>query len=162
MEPNLKPLKRSSYLAPLSREHHETLLFTWKIKQGLSFRIELDRIVSFCNWFFENHMKDHFTKEESALTKILPTNDVLIERMIDDHVAIQEKINDLNKWATEDGLTRLSQIIYYHVRFEERQLFEHIERTATAEQLQNLAIDLADSKEPAEWKDEFWMRSKTN
>jgi hypothetical protein len=162
MEPNLKPLKRSQYLAPLSREHHETLLFTWKIKQGLSLKIELDRIVSFCNWFFENHMKDHFRKEESALTKILSTNDVLIERMIDDHVAIQEKINDLNKWATEDGLKRLSQIINYHVRFEERQLFEHIERTATAEQLKNLAIDLEDSTELSDWKDEFWMRSKIN
>ena len=107
-------------------------------------------------------MKDHFRKEESALTKILSTNDVLIERMIDDHVAIQEKIHDLNKWATEDGLTRLSQIINYHVRFEERQLFEHIERTATAEQLQNLAIDLEDNTELSDWKDEFWMPSKTN
>ena len=53
MEQNLKPLKRSQYLAPLSREHHETLLFTWKIKQGLSLKIELDRIVSFCNWFLK-------------------------------------------------------------------------------------------------------------
>jgi hemerythrin-like domain-containing protein len=157
METILKPLKRSTYLAPLSREHHETLLFTWKIKQGLNLKIDLERIISFCNWFFENHMKDHFKKEESALTKILPANDVMIERMVDDHEAIKEKIIDLNKWPTDDGLTRLAQIINYHVRFEERQLFEHIERTATEEHLKTLVTDLEDNRQPAKWNDEFWL-----
>ena len=32
----IKPLKRSKELAPLSREHHDGLLFAWKIKQGLA------------------------------------------------------------------------------------------------------------------------------
>ena len=34
MKPEAKPIKRSKQLSPLSREHHDGLLFAWKIRQG--------------------------------------------------------------------------------------------------------------------------------
>ncbi len=42
-----KPQKRHIALQPLSREHHQGLLLSWKIRKGLSRKIEFDRIQNY-------------------------------------------------------------------------------------------------------------------
>ena len=41
-----KPIKRSKELVPLSKEHHEGLLFAWKIKQGLQNGIGIEAMLT--------------------------------------------------------------------------------------------------------------------
>jgi hypothetical protein len=119
-----------------------------------------ERIAKYCTWFFENHMKDHFRREETAFTKILSRDNVMIERMFDDHEAIKAKIVELNQRATIEGLNRLAQIVIYHVRFEERQLFQSIQEIATRDQLRVLSVDLYEKDTPIQWQDEFWVSVK--
>ena len=157
MQTIIKPLKRNVFLAPLSREHHDTLLFCWKINHGLRLEIKPKRIAEYCTWFFENHMKDHFQKEETAFTRILSRDNVMIDRMFDDHEAIKAKIIELNQCATIEGLKRLTKVVIYHVRFEERQLFQYVQEIATNEQLRALSADLYEKDTPNEWPDEFWV-----
>ena len=56
------------------------------------------------------------------------------------------------------NLKRLAQIIYYHIRFEERDLFRHVEQAAH-EQLTGPGFHLIDETKPAaQWTDEFWIK----
>jgi hypothetical protein len=49
--------------------------------------------------------------------------------------------------------------MYYHIRFEERSLFPHIEQLAPSEKLKQAAKSLAAGTKPAtEWRDEFWIK----
>ena len=155
-----KPIKRSKYLVPLSREHHDGLLFSWKIHRGLALGIELERITHYCNWFYETHLKAHFRKEEYGLSKIISIDDPMMVRMLKDHEAIKMKLNILNEGATASRLEHLAQFLGRHVRFEERELFNYIESMATTDQLKELFCDLNDAYcARQEWSDEFWISS---
>lgn len=159
MQKQVQPIKRSRELAPLSREHHEGLLFVWKIKQGIAFGIPADRIGKYCEWYRTNILEDHFTKEERTLSSLLPSSDVLLNTMKEDHQAIIEKLEQIEDDASYYSLQRLAQIIYYHIRFEERSLFPHIEQLAPSEKLEQAAKTLAAETKPAsEWRDEFWIK----
>lgn len=103
-------------------------------------------------------MRAHFKKEEEILSRLLPREDVLINTMIEDHQAISQKIEDAIAAPSYYSLQRLAQIVYYHIRFEERHLFPHIEQTASAK-LQEAADALSGSSLPVEaWADEFWFK----
>ena len=152
-----QPIKRSKQLAILSREHHDGLLFVFKIKEGVKFEIDAKRITNY--WFWENDLKNHFEKEEAALTKILPVDHPMMIRMLDDHEAIKAKLKELVLYPSHHELSRLAQIVSYHIRFEERELFTQVESLATGQQLEQLATDLLESKtECLAWDDEFWVK----
>ncbi len=154
----IKPIKRSKFLAPLSREHHDDLLFSWKIHRGLAMGIKLDRIIRYCNWFYESHLKIHFMKEETALSRIISMEHPMMFRMLEDHEAIRMKLNMLNEVPTPGRLEHLARFISRHVRFEEREMFHLIEAIANQDQLKKLYSDLiSSSTSKEEWNDEFWI-----
>ena len=156
------PIKRSQELAPFSREHHEALLFVWKIRQGIKYKTEISTLASYCRWFWENYLKDHFQKEETAFLNVLPSTNAMLEKMLDDHDAIRSKIEQLTQFPSELGFERLAQIIQYHVRFEERELFKYIEQVASPGQLRNIFELIEDEKIHADipWTIEFWVSNQ--
>jgi hypothetical protein len=162
MTQEIQPLKRSRQLAPLSREHHEGLLFVWKIRQGIALNVSAKRIARYCAWYWQNALQDHFKKEEAAFSSLLPASDFLLNTMIEDHEAIASKMEQVIDDSSYYVLQRLAQIIYYHVRFEERNLFAHIERVAPLDKLEEAVAVLTAAHAPAAtWADEFWIKQKT-
>lgn len=161
MNKSYHPIKRSRQLSGLSRDHHDTLLFVWKIKQGIIYGISADRIARYCEWFWTTHLKSHFRMEEEGLSKILPSSDPLLNTMFDDHEAIKLKIEQAIDDPSYYSLKRLAQIIYYHIRFEERSLFTHVEEAVPAESLEEAMLFLGhrDIKK-TEWPDEFWIKPR--
>lgn len=157
MDKEIKPIKRSNQLAPLSREHHETLLLAWKIRQGIRLNIESDRIVSYCSWFGENFMERHFSEEEVEFGKILHSEDPLLIRMRDEHRQIRLQLKNIAAIPTPEQLELLAKMITDHVRFEERQLFNYIEEKATEEQLNALLQSHIQGEKQLNWEDEFWL-----
>ncbi|OLY93340.1 Hemerythrin HHE cation binding domain-containing protein [Cnuella takakiae] len=155
------PIKRSKELAPLSREHHEGLLFVFKIRQGLKMGISKERMGRFCTWSWASHFAAHFQKEEAELIPILGECHPMIEKMLEEHEAIADKFAEMMRKPTLPGLERLAQILNYHIRFEERQLFPLVEQMATKVQLVALGEALADEM-PAcgGWRDAFWVAPK--
>ena len=161
METTTKPLKRSEELAAFSREHHEDLLFTWKIRQGVSYGINPERMVAYCLWFWLYHLKDHFEREESLFAGILPGNNPMLLKMLDDHEAIRMKLDQLTENPCASEFQRLAQIIYYHVRFEERQLFQYVQDIATPQQKADMLVRSVKSHNSIpNWNDPFWIPSK--
>jgi hemerythrin-like domain-containing protein len=162
MKPQTKPIKRSKQLAPLSREHHETLLFAWKIERGIKYGVSNKIIADYCNWFWQDELKDHFKKEEESLITVLPVDHPMIAKMLDDHEAIEASIKELTEHPSQYGLERLAHIVACHVRYEERELFPYVEQVASVEQLDNVLSQLiSEKKDQPLWKYQFWLKPST-
>lgn len=152
-----KPIKRSEQLAPLSREHHEGLLFAWRIKQGLKKEIEPRTVSEYVNWIWNNHLMQHFRKEEEVLVPLMPEKDELMKRMLEEHEEIEAMILINQNIADPSNLIMFSDKLNDHIRFEERILFPHCENILSEYQL-DFILKKIDVEAPlcGEWKNEFW------
>jgi hypothetical protein len=56
----IKPIKRSEQLAPLSREHHDGLMYVWKIREGLKNGAAVGKLKQYTIWFWQQHIKTAF------------------------------------------------------------------------------------------------------
>lgn len=160
MTEDIKPIKRSEQLAPLSREHHDGLLFAWKIRQGIENRTSLEMMRKYAMWFWKHHIKPHFFQEEKILLPYMPAGHPLAARMLEEHDHIRELILGLDDEADKRTLEILCNLLNSHIRFEERELFAWLEASLTAEQRDAIFEQL--EKHPVhfdeQWKDEFWVK----
>lgn len=149
-------------LAPLSREHHDGLLFAWKIKQGIEKKAPLDVMRKYTLWYWKHHIKPHFFQEEKILLPNMPAGHPLAVRMLEEHDQIRELILGLDDVADMRSLVILTDLLNLHIRFEERELFAYLEKELKPEQLDVIYKQL--EKNPVhfeeEWKDEFWVRKQ--
>ena len=161
MAKEVNPIKRSKQLTPLSKDHHDGLLFAWKIKQGLKNGADIKLIAKYVQWFWKNHLQEHFREEEQILAPHLPEDNELLKQMIDEHHGIESMVHINENIADEILLLNLAQAIDEHIRFEERQLFPYAEKAIPEKEL-NLIYDQL-SKVPVQcktWEREFWVKSK--
>ena len=160
----IKPIKRSKELAPLSREHHDGLLFVWKIKQGLANNTPIETLCNYTRWFWSNHIKPHFKDEEKVLVKFMAIDNPLVQQMFIEHAQIRDMIVQLDKEPDTSSLELLAELVNDHIRFEERELFAYAEKTLTQEQLDEIYNELPHDPhcetDPIAigWKDEFWVK----
>ena len=156
-----KPIKRSKELAPLSRQHHDGLLFAWKIKQGLANGTSINTLVDYTRWFWSNHIQPHFKNEEEVLAKFLPRDNPLVSQMFKEHTQIRDLIDSLDQEPGANSLPLLAETLNNHIRFEERQLFVYAEQALTPGQLKEIFNDLPNELAcDTEWKDEFWVKKR--
>ena len=78
-------IKRHKSLQNFSRDHHQALLLCWKIKVGISKGVSIDRIKTYTNWFFENHIFEHFKMDEKNMFPVLGDSHELIIRVLEEH-----------------------------------------------------------------------------
>ena len=153
-----QPLKRSKELSPLSHEHHDGLQFVWKIRQGLDNKTAMGRLKDFAIFYWQQHIKPHFFHEEKVLSKFIPEDNLLLKQMQDEHEMIREMILQLGDDVSANTFSTLADIVYKHIRFEERELFEWVEAHLTKEQLEEIFSEL--EVHPlcgGYWRDEFWL-----
>jgi hemerythrin-like domain-containing protein len=157
MKPAPKPIKRSKELVPLSREHHEGLLFGWKIKQGLRNGTDLSVISEFTQWFWEADLEEHFRREEQVLVVHLPAENPLVVRMFDEHEQIEALVRLSANVQDEDIFIQLADTIHNHIRFEERELFPYAEETLSPQALETVSRELLKEKpHQRKWENSFW------
>ena len=149
-----KPIKRHQSLQPISREHHQGLLLSWKIREGLKRNITPERIKTYTDWFWETHLKSHFEFEEAYIFPLLGNEHKLIKRALREHRRLKRLFTAANK--VDINLSSKEEELIAHIRFEERILFKDIEKVASEEQL--IIIENEHSKIKAKnWEDEFWI-----
>ncbi|OSZ77059.1 hypothetical protein CAP36_11585 [Chitinophagaceae bacterium IBVUCB2] len=160
----IKPLKRSLQLQPLSREHHDGLLFVWKIRQGLTNNTDIEKLRQFVGWFWENHMRPHFFQEEKILMPWLPDLHPLASKLKSDHNEIRELVISIDKEVDQYDLKDLANLVEVHIRWEEREFFQFLESTLSVKELDKVSEEL--NQHPVtcqnEWKDEFWVQKKSD
>jgi hemerythrin-like domain-containing protein len=159
MSKEIKPIKRSEQLAPLSRDHHEALLFVWKIRQGMKNGTDQKIIGQFVDWFWKGHLQEHFREEEQILAPWLPKENLLVQRMLDDHQEIEALVHINEQIADPNLLEELAGKINDHVRFEERELFPFAEQQIPLNRLDAIKEQLmAEVHTGSPWTNEFWLK----
>ncbi|WP_159024111.1 hemerythrin domain-containing protein [Formosa sp. L2A11] len=149
-----KPLKRHKALQPLSREHHQGLLLSWKIRTGLKKGIEFDRIKTYANWFYKVHLIPHFNMEETHVFSILEEGHTCRQQAIREHKQL-EKLFSLHS-NLEDNLIDIADTLEQHIRFEERILFPEIQKIATETQIKLIEEIHYETDFEDNLTDEFW------
>lgn len=156
-----QPIKRSKFILPLSKDHHFTLLFCWKLRMGIRKGIETERLIHYINYFWKNHMQPHFYDEENLL--FVGLNHSLILQALEDHKSIKAMIEEFENHTIEnEQVAFLADIVEKHVRLEEREIFPYIEKTLTPEMLEEVGKQLHFSHTDAfkeDYRDVFWERS---
>jgi len=61
------PIKRNENIVKLSRDHHASLLFCWKLRQGIKYHSSIERMVKYVQYFWNQHFTPHFKEEEEFL-----------------------------------------------------------------------------------------------
>lgn len=158
-----KPLKRNKHILQLSKDHHFTLLFCWKIRQGLKMGVEVERIQKYVRHFWQHDMQAHFREEEDIL--FAPVQDAQVQKAIDDHKQIKEQVDAVLQASEGEEksqqLSILADTVDAHVRYEERTLFPHLEQTLSQEQLETIGKQLKQEQAlPDDYKDAFWIKEK--
>lgn len=148
-----QPLKRHTSIVPLSKDHHHALLLCWKITQGLKKNIDVTRIKTYVDWFWENHVLLHFKIEEKYLFPVLGSKHPLIQQALNEHKMLEQLFT--NDECSDTQLEQIAAMLNAHIRFEERVLFQEIQQQATNEQL-NLIEKHHQGETCENWHDEFW------
>ena len=156
----IKPIKRNVNIVKLSQDHHASLLFCWKIRQGIKYHIEFDRLKQYVEYFWINHFSEHFKEEEQFLFKSFIDENV--EKAIEDHHKIKELIIKLSyeiPGKRNELLSELADTVNQHVRFEERILFPHLEKKLSDEQLEIIGTQINEEPLQDNYHDNFWTKS---
>jgi hemerythrin-like domain-containing protein len=154
------PIKRHEAIASFSRDHHAGLLLIWKIRRGLLNSITPERIGDYVRYFYKADLEKHFRDEERLLFDKLPPDDDLRKQAEADHQALYDLMADLeNNRKNTDLLQKFADRLEQHIRFEERQLFNHLQDVLSQEELQAIAARMPnDIRDPGEeWRDKFWV-----
>lgn len=159
-QPQFNPIKRKEALLRFSREHHYGLLLIWKIREGLKKNIAPERISDFILYFFEHDLKSHFQKEEIDLFARIDGNNELVKTALKEHQQLTGMIEELRKDKKNTELiTKFSDELDKHIRFEERTLFNEIQNTLSDKDLIELEAthQLKPHDVSDEWEDIFWI-----
>lgn len=154
-----KPQKRAKELHPLSHDHHHGLLLCWKIRQGLKKDIDPERIMKYARAFFTDSIEQHFYEEEKFLFPLLGRDHPMIKKACKDHNRLKRLFlseNDLLK-----ACSLIEEELEAHIRFEERELFNEIQRLAVEGELGKVHKKLHPRNKVgplAQWPDPFWNK----
>ena len=156
-----KPLKRHPALVELSKDHHQGLLLCWKIRAGFKKRVEVERIKNYVQHFFANYLIPHFKIEEEQVFPFLPAANLLRQEAETQHTELYDLANKVSESAVDSTifLSDLEEKLEKHIRFEERQLFMHLQDVLNEEQLDELREKVAAEHQEIKdlWIDPFWV-----
>ncbi|GEO04793.1 hypothetical protein AAE02nite_24570 [Adhaeribacter aerolatus] len=156
-----KPPASQEPFALLSPEHHTGLLFCWKIRQGLKKKVDTRRIQPYALFFWDKHLRQHFREEEIYLFE--KVNDDYCWNAMQQHRNIRASIHQLKGSSPAqfpDLLTQLADAVEAHIRYEERELFPHLEKTLNKSELLLIGAALEQlhtSPVRDNFPDEFWV-----
>jgi len=150
-----KPIKRSQALQGVSREHHHGLLLCWKIRTGFSKGISEERIKKYVDWFYTTHLLPHFELEENSIFPILGNDHKMIKKALSQHKRLHRLFTETN--MPLKSLSLIEEELEQHIRFEERVLFNEIQKIATEEELQTISKIHSDEKFNENTHDTFWI-----
>lgn len=120
-------MKRAESLIPLSREHHQALVFA---KHLLDAYQQGEKALQAC-WralqpALKAHLLPHMAAEEQQHVAGLP--DAMRQRLLDEH-------QQLRVWLCQSDTSevlRFAMLLKAHVRFEEREVFPWLENNGLA------------------------------
>ncbi|RPG30119.1 MAG: hemerythrin domain-containing protein [Muricauda sp. TMED12] len=148
------PIKRHSALQGVSREHHHGLLLCWKIRTGLSKNVSTERIKVYADWFYRTYLVPHFELEETYIFPIVGNDHPWVKKALSDHRRLIRLFTSTT--ADMKTLGQIEETLEQHIRFEERQLFNHVQEMANNKQLDIIEKQHSNEKFNDNISDPFW------
>ncbi|WP_028470672.1 hemerythrin domain-containing protein [Neptunomonas japonica] len=125
-------MKRALILQPLSRDHHQALVFSKRL-QALAALPEQNRLQEWSEFrlILSNALLPHFDEEERYFLYELgvTADNCLFKKMLEDHQAMRACMNS----DEVSQLQQFSDLLKAHIRFEERELFPWLEKEFSLE-----------------------------
>lgn len=139
-------MKRVEALAPLSRDHHGSLILAQLLKKGApAYKGLPDTVkgkIAYARQLFDNEIKEHFRKEELVLDKVKHCNEE-IDGISGEIKAEHEELSALflsldTASSPEIKMDELGNKLEEHIRKEERLLFPLLQQYCPAGLLQQI------------------------
>lgn len=140
-------MKRHPALADLSRDHHHVLVHAKALIKTPDEQTATQNAQRYLEHWNEA-VNWHFIEEEHTILPLLQRHTTLasndhVQRLIEDHAWIRDRTETLTQRAGEeeplnDALSLIGQRLHDHARFEDRELFPHLEATLTDDELEEL------------------------
>lgn len=138
-------MKRHPALIPLSHDHHDALSVARRLKRSADApepEIRIDAARAFIA-FFDGETTRHFREEEELVFPLLAPEHPLVRRAVTDHARLRALVSMLDRdvdsaSVTGELVTRIATELETHIRFEERELFEAVQREVAAAELETV------------------------
>ncbi|MFY9743718.1 MAG: hemerythrin domain-containing protein [Candidatus Sulfotelmatobacter sp.] len=138
---------RHKSLIPLSHQHQHALALCVRIDRASpSSPAELELWQAEIEQHFEHEIKVHFFAEETIVfpyAREFPELTPIVEGLLADHAALRESFSQAQvRRLSAHALLTFARQLSAHIRKEERQLFEELQRLMTPVQLADLQAKL--------------------
>jgi hemerythrin-like domain-containing protein len=138
---------RDKSLIPLSRQHQHVLALCVRLDRALQAgEIEPDPWQAEIQQLFEQEIGIHFAAEEAELFPVaarFPEIQDLVEELLSEHTVLRDWFSRAAARGLErNSLQEFVEKLARHIRKEERQLFEGMQKVMTPEQLATLGAAL--------------------
>ena len=135
---------RDRSLIPLSQQHHNGLSLCVLTERSLREDSSVANVAKLARKAidrYELELANHFEIEETIL---FPTvaNHSLIPGLISEHRQLEALVGRLQEEPTAALLLEFTALLRTHIRREENELFEHIQRMLPREQLDSLGSEI--------------------
>jgi iron-sulfur cluster repair protein YtfE (RIC family) len=118
-----------------------------------------ERISNYVTFFYKEDLEKHFDEEEKLLFSKLALGDELRKRAELDHLAIYTLAAAIEQRKDDPILLKhLADTLEEHIRFEERELFNHLQKSMSATELRLVEARFSNNSKAIDekWKDVFW------
>jgi hemerythrin-like domain-containing protein len=139
---------RDPSLRCLSREHQHGLALCVRlrrrIQQGNVVEAELERMRHDVRHFYESEARAHFDAEEQVLFPAAdrhPELQAITQQLRREHVELRRCAGEI-EIADAEALTQLAELLSSHIRKEENELFERMQKLMSSDELRALAPPL--------------------
>jgi len=139
---------RDPALAPLSRQHQHALALCVRIDRGRRTLEELRQWQREIVSLFNQEVRFHFDAEERVLfpaAERFAELRTLVSELREEHVKIRTAVDCASAGRMDArGLVSFSTLVSGHIRREERELFEGMQRLFSSEELHDLGAAIDD------------------
>jgi len=135
---------RDPSLIPLSHQHQHGLAFCVMARRSLAAdatAANCARIAAHVKDLFEVELANHFAIEEEVLFPAAGAL-LLVAELIADHRALEALAAGIQAAPTPENLERFCELLSTHIRREEKDLFEALQRDLPREVLESLGREI--------------------
>ena len=145
---------RDPSLIQLSRQHHNALALCVRLERALqAATVDLGAWQLEVHQHYANEVQFHFAAEEKVLfpaAQRFPELAALVEELSAEHERLRNYFLNAEQGTMNHGeLEMFAKLLSVHIRKEERQLFESMQKRMRQEELKSLGAELARALEDA-------------
>ena len=135
---------RDPTLIPLSHQHYNALAMCVLLKRSLAADASSENLAKLARRVidrYELELANHFEIEEQVLFPACPPMPIIGE-LLAEHRALEALVAQLRIASSPELLEQFCALLSAHIRREESELFEHVQRTLPREVLDQLGSEI--------------------